>query len=733
MTSQTQFPKGKLPGARPVMRKLELALPAPPSERRAALPELELFVFDGRRRLVGRAPVEGGRARLEGDLGPTRLLKAVVAPRGLSPEAVAANAGLPQLVLEAPGQAVIEMPHDWWEDLVPGFLVKYHGRVEKVIGESTLPIRDGTVEVHEVDPKLILAKLPPLELLRLRDDLLRILEARLPGLAVPPQPPGPDPVTGVLPEALRHLEMAGTPVVFGAPQPVTPMPAALPTLNLGDLQPVLLKALPVEALRSYLQLHQQALLPLLPLLFKDWWYTKSKIGEVPIQPDGTFHGCAGFWFPGQDRPDLWFRVRQVIEGVEKVIFSPKVAGNTWWNYAGETVVLRVTDPQAVAVDESLVAQDDQVVFLGLGFDTTTDMAGEPGLVQCGPELGLYRHPGGKLAPYGHVLHVALDVDLYGLKAAGVSYYRLSWRRGAHAAVGDPNDWVPLTTPISRHYREVKNVGGQIVVSYPVVSMVPAPASLPAPLSGKVGVLAFADPVRDYVVIDSTDRAFGIWNTEALHGGDVLPGDVSDTYTLRLELFDVHGADVTATTPILRIRRRETDGSYSTTHLAAGQPFAYVHVDNRPMVAEICDTITAGTTSTGTGCGFLVAPSGADVEVGLRAYHPGGVGHATDPDRFLDSWRYEVKRGAGATSCIDVTVTDRNVGSPSAWQDVPYAPDIPVQTVSGLLAGTTPFGGQRRCTFTLQLTAAALTRNGYGRLAHLDREDHAAFALIERNA
>ena len=741
MSSQIQVPKGKSAGTATVLRKLEVALPAPPGERSDELPPLELFVFDNRKRFLGKAPFEGGRTRLEANFGHARLLRAVVAPRGLPPEAVARSSVLPALTLESPGQSLVEFPSGWWEGLLFGQLVPYHGRVEKVIGESTLPIRDGVVEVYEIDPWIWIVKLPDLELLRFRDDLLRLLDpSRLPDLVVGPKPgPGPDPGPE-LPltfESLRNVPMAATPVLPGGPKAFAkatpPAQPAAGVSNLLGFQPYVLQSLQGNPLRNWLQLNKQALQPLLGLLLPDWWYHKTKLGEVAIKPDGTFSGYAGWWLPGGDRPDLYFRVRQVIEGVDKTIYSPKIAGHTWWNYAGEEVVLRVTDPQAVAVDDSLVAQDDQVVFLGVGFDTTTDLAAEPGLVQTGTDAGLLRHASGKLAPYGRVLHFVLDVDLYGLKAAGVSFYRLSWRRGVHAAIGNASDWNPLTTPISRHYREVKTVGGNLVLSYPLVSMVPAPAGLPAALVGKEGIFQFADPVRDYVVIDRADRAFGIWDTDQLPAQGQTAADVADTYTLRLELFNAGGTDVTASTPVLRIHRQETDGSYTTTALDAGKPFLYVHVDNRPMVAEIRDEILAGTTSTGTGCGFLVAGSGADVQVGIRAYHPGGVGNPGDPDRFIDSWSYRVRRGAAATLCVSANVADKNVGTAATWQTVPYAPDVPVQTVNQLLTGVTPFGDQRRCTFSVRLEAYTLTRDGYGRLDSLDRADNAAFALIERNA
>jgi hypothetical protein len=734
MPTKADVAKTKANRKNKVLHTLDVTLPNPPSERWDELPALELLVFDQRNRLVGRTPIREAHVQLEADFGNARMLRGVVAPKGIHSQAAAHSHTLPSVTvsLDKVELESVMLDPGWWEDLIFGKLIGFHGRVEKVFDEHTLPIREGTVEVYEVDPWVWIIKQPELELERFRDDLLHLLDPDpLPELVQPWPWPRPDPP----PFEKLGLPMAATPFVMATPvelaaQAAKPMAPHVPAPV--NLQTKLLAKLQGEPLRAYLGLNKEFLVSVLPLLLPVWWYHKDKLCEVPIQPDGTFAGSAGWWHPGLDRPDLYFRVRQVIEGVDKVIYSPSVAYHTWWNYAGLEVVLRVTDPEAVAVEDALVAEDDQVVFLGVGFDTTTDVAAASGLVQTGTDLGLFRFPTGKLGPYGHRLHIALDVDLYGLQAAGVAYYRLSYQRGQHTTVGSPNDWTPLTTPVSRHFREVTMVGGTPVVSYPVISLVPTPASLPLALSGVEGVFEFADPVRDYVVIDRADRAFGIWDTETLPGEGQSAGDVADVYCVRLEVFDTSGNDVTSTTPILRIHNKEADDSYSTTALSSAAPFLHLHVDNRAMVAEIRDQILAGTTSTGAGCGFLVGASSTDVDVGLRAFHPDGAAVPGDPDRYIDSWRYRVTRGSNADVRTDVTVTDKNVGSPTVWHDVPSLPDVPVQTIDHLLNGVVLAGPQRRCTFNVRLDVRTLTRNGYGRLHNLDRFDNASFALIERN-
>ncbi len=162
MTSQTQFPRSKAPGVRPALRKLEVSLAPPPSERWDELPGLDLFLFDQRRRFLGKAAVERGKIQVEGDFGRARMLRAVLAPRGMLPEAVASSRSLPALAIEAPEQAVLEFAPGWWEGFLLGQALSFHGRVEKVFGTGTLPIREGLVEVYEVDPWLWIAKLPDL-------------------------------------------------------------------------------------------------------------------------------------------------------------------------------------------------------------------------------------------------------------------------------------------------------------------------------------------------------------------------------------------------------------------------------------------------------------------------------------------------------------------------------------------------------------------------------------------
>jgi hypothetical protein len=246
------------------------------------------------------------------------------------------------------------------------------------------------------------------------------------------------------------------------------------------------------------------------------------------------------------------------------------------------------------------------------------------------------------------------------------------------------------------------------------------------------VFRFPEPGHDYVVIDSADRAFGVWDTDAL----VLPGqsfsDVADTYTLRVQVYDAAGNDQTATTPILRISDQQFDGTYTTTSINSTQPFMYVHVDGRAMVAEINDVIEAGTTTTGTGCGFLTAAPTADVRVGIKAFHPGGLGFPGDPDRFLDSWSYVIRRGAAALTVVNYAETTSNAGDPSNYHFLPNG-GVPDQTVDDLLAGIAVVAGvQRRCTFNVRLQANTLTRNGYGVLTGLNNADTASFALIDRS-
>jgi len=703
-------------------RPLAIRLPAPPREDAEKLGDLEVHLFDDRRRCIGTTTIQQMKAETELAIGRSRYVRAVIAPKGMHPEAAIASSALPSLSYEVRDLKTIDFQIGWWKNLVLGQAIFYRGHVEKVIGDSALPICDGTVEVYEVDPFLWIWKLSDIELARVRNELLPRL-SRTPSIPIPP--PGPLPAPPLL---------AGKSEPGMRAEPSIAVENRMSAMGhdgvraLTATEPNTLAMLDGMALRNHLYLNRYALLPYLCLLTYPWWYTKTKIGEVAIRPDGTFFGFAGWWLPGQDRPDLYFRVRQSIDGVERVIYSPPVACSTWWDYTGQDVPIRVTDPLAVCCNDSIVAEDDQVVFLGLGFDTTTDVAGAQGLVQTGNDVGLYRYANGKLGPFAGAVHVALDVDIEGLNAAGVRYFKLSYRRGLHNSNDNESDWTALVTPLFRHYRHVVGT----IVSYPTLSLVPTAGSLPASIASTPGVFRFPEIGHDYVVIDAADRAFGVWDTDALVLPGQTAGDVADRYTLRLQVYDSAGNDVTATTPVLRISGQQFDGTYTTTALNANHAFLYVHVDGRAMEAEINDVIDAGTTSTGTGCGFLTASPTAEVRVGVKAYHPGGIGFGGDPDRFIDSWSYVMTRGAAATTVVNYADSTSNVGDSSNFYALPNG-GVPAQTVDDLLAGiATVAGVQRRCTFNIRLHANTLTRNGYGVLSGLNDSDTASFALIDRS-
>ncbi|MBI5434636.1 MAG: hypothetical protein HZA52_17525 [Planctomycetes bacterium] len=709
------------------LRPLAIRLAMPPAESIEKLAQLEVHLFDDRRRHIGTAPLREQRAELDAPVAHTRYVRAVIAPRGMPPDAVQQNTALPSLALETRELKMLEFPAGWWQNFVLGQPILYRGHVEKVVGTGTLPICEGTVEVYEVDAYHWIWKLPEFELLRVRDELLARLRGEL--LTPIPRPtPGPGPIARAeLGTSLVRAATARTTIHATNELRATASLGNTATRTLSNVDLSQLERLEGLELRNSLFLYREALLPYLCLM--PWpWYSLSKLGEVAIRADGTFFGFAGWWLPGQDRPDLYFRVRQTIEGTPRTIYSPPVAWSTWWDYAGQDVPIRVTDPEAIACCDPLVAQDDQIVFLGLGFDTTTDAPTAQGLVQTGSDLGLYRYANGKLGPYASRLHVALDVDLAGLDAAGLRYFRLSYRSGVQNSIGAESDWTPLVTPLNRHYRQV--IGGN--VSYPTLSLVPTAGSVPAPLAAVGGVFRFPEPGREYVVIDAADRAFGVWDTDALVDASHTEADVAGPYTVRVQIFDQAGNDVTASTPVLRISDRQLDGSYTTSALAASKPFLFVHVDGRAMEAEIRDVIEAGQTTTGTGCGFLVANPDADVEVFVKAYHPGGVGVPGDPDRFLDSWHYTIQRGASATTMVDYSVSNANAGSPTNYYALPDA-GVPAQRVDDLLAGVA--GGpnvQRRCTFDVDLRVYTLTRDGYSVRTDRHRYDSASFALIDRS-
>ena len=158
-----------------VKLRIPVRLEDVPESAKLELPDLELHLFDDRNNALGKTAFKGTKTEIELDPGRSRLVRAVLAPAGLEPATVLHAKSLPTVAVELAHLDMLEFKNNWWETLILGSPIFYHGTVEKVLGGDSLPICEGTVEVYEVDPWKWVLTLPELEVLKLRDDLLEKL------------------------------------------------------------------------------------------------------------------------------------------------------------------------------------------------------------------------------------------------------------------------------------------------------------------------------------------------------------------------------------------------------------------------------------------------------------------------------------------------------------------------------------------------------------------------------
>lgn len=732
----------RAPGTAATRTTIGLKMANPPEERLAELPELEAYFFDEQQRLLGSAPVRTGTVQIETFFTGLRLVRAIIAPRGMHPRAVLANSTLPSASAECSKAATLELAPGWWNVFRSGQILRYWGHVEKNFGEGCLPACDGTVEVFAVDPFSWLETRSDAEIACVRDEILKMwapwaFQGQTPWLNCYPWA-WSNPY-GAGPGATAYAGWTGYPGYTGywgytgygnPPEPPGPYPTSdgwsAPASGEMPCDPTLLAGTTGSALRAFFQANKYRFLPWFCRVVPDWWYRMEEIGQTPIRADGTFSDIVGWLKEGSPRPNLYFRVCQTLHGINRHVYRPPAAAGTWWGYGGGEVILRVTDPEAACREYTLVAQGTEIVFRGIGFDTFAPPEGGAGLVQEGEYAGYYRHPNGQFAPYGGTLHFCFDVDLQSLHKAGIRYYRLSYRKGCCAE--GTGSWTPLTTPTVRRYCVEKETEGRRTFHYPGTSLATAPSELPPPLADQEGIFHFPEPGLDYAVFRPEERAYGIWDTRWLANECNNPADACGIYTLRMEVFDASGRDVTSNVPFWLVCRNYPGGEYTKKNAPNG-PYLYVWVDNRPVVAEVNPCVRAGEASTRANCGILCAEPGTQFALGIRAYHPAG---------YACNWRCTVRRSNGAVA--NCYTGNMSVGNEGEWYTIPgggFSGPTANELLAGIPTGTnTPYGWcggneMRGCAYTIALEATCFTRDGYRCLSEYNSNACTSFALVEK--
>jgi hypothetical protein len=732
------------------------------TERPKFTEPLAAYLFDEHGELVDRADVKAGKAELATPAGGLGRHRVFIAPP-LDPSHPVTAAALQRLGGYEPVLHLHESPT--LDIRIPGLVIDHwpfcvcwvRGRV--VRSADNRAVCDARVHICEVDRlPWIIARLPDIEVLKVRDDLLDLL--RHPPRPVPPWPPDPDPgpFPGPRPGPdpapfARGLFRFDRGAIAGFdPQPDPPgtrvglNPQPLPPRVRAALnpqpEPPSARALPVEAIQLAPELHAQLRSPsalvvretlvanwklLLPWLC--WWpwfwrYRCDEVAVVTTGAQGRFEATV-FYPCGGDRPDLYFWVEYDFGSGFETVYNPGVRCHTYWDYTcGTEVTLRVTDPRVPGCEQEPDLPGCQVVVLSIGPGVAVREVQATGATEGQTQTG---------QPFGHTLEPRVDFSRTELiTGKNVPYYRWSYRRltrpdgnaGAVDGASVPlNVWTPLVRDVYRHYK--------LGTSFPSELMGPMPSG-PAPAPNLFRIRPQNPPAgTEWVVLnESVDLATAYFDTHLLAGATAAspttPDLAAGRYELKLELFDAAGALVNWTAKGIDLRITDQDapfgpGTITTSPapdhnrvLAGANTMGFrmvVRVDNNRCFAEI--NPVGGTVTPDPLCGFHNYSDPSDTAaLSFVARHP----------NHFATYGFSTTRGAGPlipAAGASGVAGEAGTNGFVEISDFTYAKDVIIAALLG------PCGN---AAYAEHLDVHATATNGYGTLTGYNASDNAAFAL-----
>lgn len=745
-------------GLRKKGQSLQIGINLQELDPKQGWPDLEAYLFNRNGRLLARAPVArdtqragSGVATFEApELEIEQGLTLKVGPRvddirllarqRLSIQRLSAlpvEKGIPTL-------DIAKLAWGCWIKLP--YLVT--GSVEKWVGGQKRPICAGEVDIYDVD-LLCFLKLPDLVIERIRDGIIDLMldppPIRLPEMVEIPNwwdgddddwcgtPSGPRPplvkdLQAKLARLPREWSFAGERVAAldtaraRVDQTLSTMPVAqrqqwLSGAATGEVQMSQLIYSNTQQFRTLLVEQFQSFrywLCWYPWMHWLWWpwcraYGLELLGTVTLQADGSFSKVIPLSICHHDQPDLWFRVRQKINTVERIIYARyPVLCHTYWNHpSGDPVHLLVTDADAVACDKGDQPDKNGIYAMPMGIGDDGWYEIEQAHLKPGDVPNANRGLYGAADPYGTALDIRMKFH-DGLIGKGVRYYRWSY------APAGTTSWSHITTPITHRY--LTQIGSDFFILSEGLG--------PFPVGGKPGLFTVPDPGKDWIDLKHTDRAFALWHTALWNKAQSrYEAQVADgPYTLRLEMFDAAGNNLNPTTAgagwnFFLPTSPAVGGIWpvdDAPHVQAdGSVLFNIWVDNTDTVADIK---SVGLIGSPTGeCQFIEYHAATNqVAFSYVAYHK------TPPARdFLASYSLSVKRG----------ISGLTVASYSSTTPVPTPASLNF-TVEYLLRQVAGKGPYDRCAFAVELHTNPRTRNGYSTIRQYESHDTSAFALME---
>lgn len=633
---------------------------------------LVAFAFDQKGQLVERVPVLKGKADFKKLDQPAREYRFLIAPlhektehADSLPMLLDLKAYEPVLEFDAKGNiSILPVPDDYirfWpirKCRVKGRLIKaftIHGTTEDK------PVCRARVHICEVDKiAWLLPKIPDFIIERIPEYILN------PDLPIPLPEPWPDPVgpvinpqrfnTAIKPVAgdrlfnpvsvpgvsLRKQKIGGTEIRSEESKlaaSISPgIKAALSTNNIAAIRKTLLENITV--------LHP--IFCKIPFLWP-YFYRYDEIKTVYSDNFGRFDTEISYLVFG-DKPDLYFWVEYLIDGVWTTVYRPGIACNTWWDYAcGTELTIRLTDPRVPwrcgnilygsTIWVKTIGESTNVSRIKQSNTTAVTAHGHLYHEQGLTDVSLDHSPnrfGGYRRPFGGGITIRVQFS-FDLPSNGIKYYKWSARKIKNpdmtAAVGG---WIPLANPVAKGYAYSYMVGAVIkpdgYASYPL-----------GPVTVGATSQLFIIPPVEASTIATAGQLFPWWSTGqdtfcVNFDSNALTGD--GLYEVKMELFNKDGNLVAVEPTVYQLPHPDTftpiidaPGGNLTLN-AAGKAVAFkmlMRFDNNEAEGEIykikTDPENDGTyvDASPDCCGFVPYNSAADtnnqVRVSFRAFHP----------------------------------------------------------------------------------------------------------------
>ena len=554
--------------------------------------------------------------------------------------------------------------------------------IKGFVKKDRLPICIGEVEIYEVDYRLCFLTIPEDILEKIKKSIVdEIVNPRFPCGIIPcPQP-----------ERLKQ------PIFPEIPKEIIQPSEKMLSLNIGNnLKLVDIVYSPVENFRKLLieNIHVFKYFLCLPWIYPIWFpycYKMDKIATAELNSDGSFQTVVWISICNKDKPDLYFKVKQKINNVEKIIYSPKpIPCFTHWNHpSGKEVYINVTDPEAIVCHPhpNPDVEDIYVMPLGIGWDGWHQISHahlKTGHITDFVDTGLYDGE----APYGKELDIQMQFH-EDLRNRGVRYYRWSYRKG------ETGQWRNIDSKVVHRYLE--RIGTDLFINTKVLG--------PFTVNGNPDLFEIPDPDLDWVIINRGDRRFAYWETEGLEDG---------IYQLRLEVFDQNGNKITDPSSksfkYILPTGEEQNGVIpvdDNLKVVDGSILLNIHINNQRTVADIKELHF--NTETLDQCQFVEYSSKNEIlTITYTAKHP-----VYTPVDFLRKYDLTIRKG----------INGDQVKSKTEYHSV--------ENTSLNISLSEILGADDRCSYSIQLHTYPKTRNGYSTIREYENHDVSSFAVVPK--